>query len=198
MAYSPVNNSVFSTEEVGDGADVAQLNDNIEDTRARVATLENAGSVLVAYETEYTWLNHSDVGYGVGSSFLDPDIELTIEAPDTTTTFPTGATYNMLDASNDLDLNGLIYGDRVIIRLEFEAFGGIGGANRDYIVKLVLTDGTVFEKTITGSGSRPTDFLEASFKTLEPMIGIAKFYLAGAGVGSTRQIKPTKLTISIN
>ena len=198
MAYNAINNSVFAYKAVGDGSTIAQLNDNIEDTRTRVTALENAGSVLVAYETQYTWSNHSDVGYASGSSVSDPDIELTIEAPDTTTTFPTGATYDMLDSSNDVDLNGLIYGDRAVIRLGFEAFTGIGGGNRDYIVKLVLTDGTEFEKTITGNSSRPTYFLQASFKTLEPMVGIAKFYLAGVSDGSTRQIKPTTLTISIN
>ena len=52
MAYNPVNNSVFSTEEVADGADVAQLNDNIEDTRSRVSQNE-ADIAAAAFEAGF-------------------------------------------------------------------------------------------------------------------------------------------------
>ncbi len=46
MAYNAINNSVFASDEVADGTDVAQLNDNIEDTRTRVGTLETTVSGL--------------------------------------------------------------------------------------------------------------------------------------------------------
>jgi len=46
MAYNAVNNSNFTSGEVGVGSDVAQLNDNIEDTRTRVSTLETTVSGL--------------------------------------------------------------------------------------------------------------------------------------------------------
>ena len=40
MAYNAVNNSNFTSGEVGVGSDIAQLNDNIEDTRSRVSQNE--------------------------------------------------------------------------------------------------------------------------------------------------------------
>ena len=138
MAYNAINNSVFASDEVADGADVAQLNDNIEDTRTRVSALESTGSTLKAYESNYAWSNHGYIGYESTSSGTDADLTLTLEAPTSTTIYPTGTTNNLLNSSNQVDFSDNLFGDRVVITFEYEANSGAGNPAKDYIIKIVV------------------------------------------------------------
>ena len=207
MAYTVVNNSVFASDEVADGTDVAQLNDNIEDTRTRVSALESTGSTLKAYESNYTWSNHGYIGYESTSSGTDADLTLTLEAPTATTIYPTGTTNDLLNSSNQIDFSANLFGDRIVITFEYEANSGAGNITfeKDYKIKIVLTDGTELSQVVTGTSVGANITQVEQFKTLEPYIGVAAVKIGGftPPLGGTpdsgeRKIKPTSLKIEVN
>ena len=204
MAYNAINNNVFIFGEVGSGADVAQLNDNIEDTRARVASLESVGSTLKAYESNYTWSNHGYIGYDAASSGTDADLVVTLEAPTTSTIYPTGTTNDLLNSSNEIDFSNNVFGDRVVITFEYEANTGPGNPARDYQVKIVLTDGTELFDVVTGTAAGASITQLEQLKMLEPNIGVAAVKVCGytpplgSADGGERKIKPISLKIEIN
>jgi hypothetical protein len=100
MAYNAINNTVFAYKAVGDGSTVAQLNDNIEDTRTRVAVFEN-GSVKKAYGVEDVFTAHAQQSAGV----------ITFDAPSSSTAKPSGSTFTTAIASGAVDVTGLVFGD---------------------------------------------------------------------------------------
>lgn len=125
MAYNPVNNSVFSTEEVADGADVAQLNDNIEDTRSRVSTLEATVSGLdfsltkLMFSKSFDYspvISTSQLGTGGTSNWTDIDLTGT---ESNTVLLPTGLSDFDFITGSQLDFTGFRYGDKIDIKFNF-------------------------------------------------------------------------------
>lgn len=100
MAYNAINNTVFAYKAVGDGSTVAQLNDNIEDTRARVAVFEN-GSVKKAYGVDDTFTSHAQQSAGV----------IVFEAPSSSIAKPSGSTFTTAISGGAIDVTSLVYGD---------------------------------------------------------------------------------------
>ena len=204
MAYNAINNNVFVFGEVGSGADVAQLNDNIEDTRARVASLEATGSPLKAYESNYTWSSHAFIGYDSSSAGTDADLVVTLESTTTETIYPTGTTNDLLNGSNQIDFSNNVFGDRVVITFDYIASTGTGNPDADYLVKIVLTDGTELSQVVTGTAAGASITQTEQFKMLEPNIGVAELKVGGftpplgSPDGGERKIQPVSLKIEIN
>ena len=117
MAYSPVNNSVFSTEEVGDGADVAQLNDNIEDTRARVATLEALDTSLSKLMYRKSADYPGSTSYSISSGGAETVITLSETQTGQTLIPSTIDDFDILNAGK-LDFSGFKFGDKITVKVE--------------------------------------------------------------------------------
>ena len=195
MAYTVVNNSVFASDEVADGTDVAQLNDNIEDTRTRVLVLESSGSVLVASEDVYTWSAHSEVGQTVTNNGGN-DVSFAFETPTTQVLKPSARTESYINSSGQIDFSGLRYGDR--LNITFEASVNISGLSAlapQPIARMVFIDGSTLSFALP---NQATTTLTKSKKLQESQLGLASFAVADTTVGYEEKIIPLSLKIEVN
>ena len=142
MAYSPINNNKFDSGDVIIGADIAQLNDNIEDTRTLTVN---------QYATVYEWSNHSEVGQTVADNSGN-DATFTFEAP-TTTTYFGSKEFDFLTSDGLLDATGTVFGDNISAKLifDYDLTNGPSGTYSDstpyfyynkFYLKIVYFDGT--------------------------------------------------------
>ena len=125
MAYNAVNNSNFTSGEVGVGSDVAQLNDNIEDTRTRVSTLETTVSGLDFSLTKLMFSKSFDyspvittgqLGTGGLSNWTTIDLTGT-EA--NTVLLPTGLADFDFVTGSQFDFTDFRYGDKIEVKINF-------------------------------------------------------------------------------
>ncbi len=186
MAYNAINNSVFAYKAVGDGSTVAQLNDNIEDTRTRVLVLETSGSVLVASEDIYTWSAHSEVGQTVTNNSGN-DVSFTFETPTTETLKPGSRTVSYINGSGQIDFSNLRYGDR--LNITFEASVNIPGLPSSFppIAKMIFIDGSTLSFTFPNNA---TTTLTLSKKLEENQLGLVDFVIEDTTVGYAEKITP--------
>ena len=218
MAYSPINNNKFDSGDVIIGADIAQLNDNIEDTRTLTVN---------QYATVYEWSNHSEVGQTVADNSGN-DATFTFETP-TTTTYYGSKEFDFLTSNGLIDTTGTVFGDEIKLRLYVDydlSFGLPANPETlykldDFDIKVTFADGT--EKI----GSIRTESFNFFSDTENPWTGSAfvdLFFSAGLdfatqigqiqsiavmdqpgiilGTANTKdfieKITPTKLEIKVN
>jgi hypothetical protein len=164
MAYTVINNSVFASDEVADGTDVAQLNDNIEDTRTRVGTLETTVSGLDFSLTKLMFSKSFDYNPAIASGQLGTGgvanfstINLT-GTESNTTVLPTGLSDFDFITGSQLDFTTFRYGDKIDLTINFnpnqnrtdlrfnissDVFlvgSTTSGANQSYTINFIIDD----------------------------------------------------------
>lgn len=217
MAYSPINNNKFDSGDVIIGADIAQLNDNIEDTRTLTVN---------QYATVYEWSSHSEVGQTVADNSGN-DATFTFETP-TTTTYYGSKEFDFLTSSGLIDTAGTVFGDEIKLRLyiDYDLSSGLPTDTTnyqldDFDIKVTFADGTekissirtqtssIFSDTNNPwTGSAFVDLFFSAGLDFATKIGqiqsIAVMDQPGVILGTANsfdvieKITPTKLEINVN
>ena len=120
MAYNAINNTVFAYKAVGDGSTVAQLNDNIEDTRARVGTLETTVSGLDFSLTKLMYRKAFDFSVDVTKSVTGTYSTVDLDQTITNEVLTPAAANDFTAITNDnLDYSSFRFGDKVTIKFDY-------------------------------------------------------------------------------
>lgn len=131
MAYQAISNSKFQSGKIAEGADIAQLNDNIEDTR---------GANITSYATVYEWSTPIQITQSSVSS--TDEIEIVFANP-TTTTYH-GKTFDALNSNNRIDLTNTRAGDNITFRIyyddDYTTYPSGGNTTIQHGVKAIFSD----------------------------------------------------------
>ena len=189
MAYTVVNNSVFASDEVADGTDVAQLNDNIEDTRTRVSTLETTVSGLDFSLTKLMYRKEAVYPGAVNYSVSSANTPLTLSETQTAQTL-TPSTITDFDILNGgkLDFSSFRFGDKITVRFE-----GNSSANTQLKIST-----TTSEYINTGWGTSDDAEIVCVIESETDLADATVSAQRTNGVTTTGSMSIDKITFSIN
>ena len=184
MAYSPINNNKFDSGDVIIGADIAQLNDNIEDTRTLTVN---------QYATVYEWSNHSEVGQTVADNSFNV-ATFTFEAP-TTTTYLGSKQFDFITSDGLLDATGTVFGDNISAKLIFD-YDLTNGPSRTYsdstpyfyydkfYLKIIYVDGTERSAQVRVENTSPSNVFGTGYNSLTGSAYVSLGFSAGLNFDS--------------
>ena len=191
MAYSPINNNKFDSGDVIIGADIAQLNDNIEDTRTLTVN---------QYATVYEWSSHAFVGQTQNSqSVVEGDFSF--EVP-TTTTYYGSKEIDFLTSNGQITNDvGLVFGDNINATLELEKSHLDSALQNSMTLKIVSVGAVTQTITLDDSGLNESVFIglfQPRYDNQGQMAPIITMRVEDVDGTVTEKIRPIKLTIEVN
>lgn len=190
MAYSPINNNKFDSGDVIIGADIAQLNDNIEDTRTLTVN---------QYATVYEWSNHAFVGQTQNSQ---PTVQgdFSFEVPTTTTYFGSKEVDFLTSNGQITNDVGLVFGDTISATLELEKSHLDSALQNSMQLKIARLGALTQTITLNDAGLNETVFITLHQpRYTSGLIGpIVTMRVEDVDGTVTEKIRPIKLTIEVN
>jgi hypothetical protein len=190
MAYSPINNNKFDSGDVIDGADIAQLNDNIEDTRTLTVN---------QYATVYEWSNHAFVGQTQNSQ-TTVEGQFTFEVP-TSTTYYGSKEVDFLTSGGQITNDvGLVFGDDIRATLELEKSHLDSALQNSMQLKIVRVGAVTQTITLDDAGLNETVSITLDQPRYDPskIAAIVTMRVEDVDGTVTEKIRPTKLTVEVN